>query len=156
MNRFAFLAVPALLAGCHSSPKNPAESNETVTMSGQANGQVSFNFPFAQGHVKIPDSMMKGAQFDIDGVKMIPGGTLNGFNVKAGDNGSTVNIGFNSPASAKDTQAYFLDQFRQKGVEAAAAGDSITGKSKDGDNFVIRVASAANGSTGTIQIRSRS
>lgn len=156
MKGLAFLAIPALLAGCHSSLKNPANSDETVTMSGQANGQVSFNFPFAQGHVKIPESMMKNGQFDIDGVKMIPGGTLNGFNVNAGDSGSTVNVGFKSPASAKDTQAYFLDQFRQKGVEAAAAGDSISGKSKDGDTFVIHIASAANGSTGTIRIQSKS
>jgi hypothetical protein len=157
MNRLVFLASPALLAGCHSSLKNPANSDETVTMNGQANGQVSFNFPFAQGHMKIPESMMKNGQFDIDGVKMIPGGTLNGFNVNAGDNGSTVNIGFKSPASAKDTQAYFLDQFRQKGVEAAAAGDSITGKLKDGNTFVVHVTSAAaQGSTGTIQIQSKS
>jgi hypothetical protein len=156
MKGLTFLAIPALLAGCHSSVKNPANSDETVTMSGQANGQVSFNFPFAQGHVKIPESMMKNGQFDIDGVKMIPGGTLNGFSVNAGDSGSTVNVGFKSPASAKDTQAYFLDQFRQKGVEAEAAGDSITGKPKDGDTFVIHIASAANGSTGTIQIQSKS
>lgn len=156
MNRLAFLAIPALLAGCHASLKNPANSDESVTMKGQSNGQVSFNFPFAQGHVKIPESMMKSGQFDIDGVRMIPGGTLTGFNVNAGDNGSTVNIGFSSPVSPHDTQAYFLDQFRQKGVEAAAAGDSISGKAKDGDNFLIHVASAAQGSTGTIQIQSKS
>jgi hypothetical protein len=156
MNRFALLAVPLLLAGCHARFKNPANGDETVTMNGQANGQVSFNFPFAQGQVKIPASMMHKGQFDIDGVKMIPGGSLTGFNVNAGDNGSTVNIGFNSPASPQDTRAYFLSQFQQKGVQAAAAGDSITGKSKDGDTFVIHVASAANGSTGTIQIQSKS
>lgn len=156
MNRCVPLAVALMLAGCHATFKNSAKSPERVTPNGQESGQVSFNFPFAQGQVKIPASMIHKGQFDIDGVRMIAGGSLTGFNVNAGDNGSTVNIGFNSPASPQDTQAYFLDQFHQKGVQAAAAGNLITGKSKDGDTFVIHVAAAANGSTGTIQIQSKS
>lgn len=148
--------IPVLLAGCDAHFKNPSNGSENITMSGDANGQVSFNLPFAQGQVKIPASMMHKGQFDIDGVRMIPGGSLTGFNVDAGDKGSNVNITFKSPVSPENTRAYFLDQFRQKGVQAAAAGDSITGKSKDGNTFVIHVAGAGSGSDGTIQIQSKS
>lgn len=156
MTRYALLLAPLILAGCDAHFKNPENSSENVKMTGNANGQVAFNFPFAAGQVKIPASMMQKGQFDIDGVRMIPGGSLTGFNVDAGDNGSNVNIAFKSPVSPQDTRAYFLDQFQKKGVQATAAGDAITGKSKDGDNFVINIASAATGSTGTIHIQSKS
>lgn len=156
MKQAALFVVPLLLAGCNAHFKNPENSSENVKMSGDANGQVAFNLPFAQGQVKIPASMMQKGQFDIDGVRMIPGGTMTGFNVDAGENGSNVNIGFKSPVSPQETRAYFLDQFQKKGVQAAAAGDAITGKSKDGEDFVIHIQTAASGSTGTIQLQSKS
>ena len=156
MKQAALLMLPILLAGCDSQIKSPSNDSENVTMKGDANGQVSFNLPFAQGKVKIPASMMQKGQFDIDGVRMIPGGLLTGFNVDAGENGSKVNIAFKSPVSPEKTRAYFLDQFRQKGVQATPAGDSITGKSKDGNTFAIHIAAAGTGSDGTIQIQSKS
>lgn len=156
MKQAALFVIPILLAGCDAHFKNPGNGSENVKMSGNANGQVAFNFPFASGQVKIPASMMQKGQFDIDGVRMIPGGSLTGFNVDAGDKSATVNIAFKSPVSPENTRAYFLDQFRQKGVQASAAGDAITGKSKDGNTFVIHVAAAGSGSNGTIQIQSNS
>jgi hypothetical protein len=156
MNRaLALLLVVPLVAGCEIHSKNPASGDAQVKIDADESGNVSFNLPFMNGNVKLPESAMRNAEFDIDGVKMIPGGTITGFNVDAADKGATVNIGFKAPASADEVRSYFLDQFKQKGVEAALAGDAISGKSKDGDAFVIRIAQVGQGSQGTIALQSK-
>ncbi len=154
MRSLALLMLVPLMAGCKVDTKYPKDGDENVMINATENGQVTFNVPFASGQVKLPEGMMKDGEIDIDGVKMIPGGTMSGFNVNAGDKGATVNLGFKAPASPDDVRAYFLAQFKEKGVEAAATGDSVSGKTKDGNSFVIKVESAGQGSQGTITILS--
>ena len=60
-----------------------------------------------------------------------------------------------APAAPDAVRSYFVDQFRQKGVEAAMSGDAVTGKSKDGSPFVIHVSPAPNGSQGKIEIQDK-
>ena len=154
MRTMALLVLVPLLAGCNVDTKNPADNDENVTINAAENGQVTFNLPFASGQVKLPEGMMKDGEFDIDGVKMIPGGTMSGLNVDAGDKGATVHLAFKAPASPDNVRAYFLDQFKEKGVTASAAGTAVSGTTKDGDPFVIDVEPAGQGSTGTITIQS--
>lgn len=154
MKPIAFLMLAALLAGCNVHSKSPA-GDENVSIKADENGQVSFNVPFASGQVKLPEGAMKSGDFDIDGVKMIPGGTITGFNLDAGHQGGTVHFAFNAPASPENVRAYFADEFKRKGVEAAVAGTSVSGKTKDGDRFVISVEPAPQGSQGTITIQSK-
>jgi hypothetical protein len=154
MNRSAlFLALP-LLAGCGVHTKNPANADENVTIAADGSGHIAFNLPFVQGQVKVPTTMMHNGNFDIDGVKLMPGSKVTGFSLFARDKGSTVDMSFTAPASPDEVRSYFLDQFKAKGVEAAAAGDAVTGKSKDGSPFVIHLASAATGTEGKIEIQS--
>jgi hypothetical protein len=143
-----------LVAGCNVDTKNPADGDENVSIKADENGQVTFNVPFASGQVKLPEGTMKNGDFDIDGVKMIPGGTISGFNVEAGETGATVHFAFRAPASPDNVRTYFVDQFKAKGVAAAVAGNAVSGKTKDGDPFVIDVEQAAQGSQGTITIQS--
>ena len=148
------LLVPAvLLAACHVSRNNGDSDN--VAMKADDNGNVSFNFPFAKGDVKLPAGAIQESNFDIDGVRLMPGATMHGFNMNAGKNGATVNLAFNAPSAPDQVRAYFLDQFKQKGVDAAQSGDAITGRTHDGDQFMIDVKPAGQGSTGTIAIQSK-
>jgi hypothetical protein len=62
---------------------------------------------------------------------------------------------FTAPASPDQVRSYFVDQFRKQGVDAAIAGDAVSGKSKDGNPFVIEVSPAANGSQGRIEIQDK-
>jgi hypothetical protein len=155
MKRSALLILVPLLAGCNVHPKNPANGDENVSIHADESGQVSFNVPFASGRVKLPEGAMRNGEFDIDGVKMIPGGTITGFNLDAGHEGGTVHFGFKAPASPENVRAYFVDEFKKQGMEAAVAGKSVSGKTKDGDPFVISVEPAAQGSQGTISIQSK-
>ena len=155
MNRSALLLIVPLLAGCDVSAKYPAKGDENVSIHADESGHIAFNLPIAEGQVKVPTTMMHNGNFDIDGVKLMPGSSVTGFNLDAHHEGATVNMTFNAPASPDEVRSYFVDQFKQKGVEAALAGDSVAGKSKDGSPFVINVSPAAGGSTGTIEIRSK-
>ena len=155
MLRIAAIAPLLLLAACDAEVKAPAANDETVQMKADGDGRVAFNLPFAKGELKLPTGIMSNANFDIDGVKLMPGSSVTGFNLDAHHEGATVNMTFNAPASPDAVRSYFVDQFKEKGVEAALAGDSVTGKSKDGSPFVINVSPAAAGSTGTIEIHSK-
>jgi hypothetical protein len=145
----------ALLAGCNVHSKNPANSDGNVTIEADTNGEVNFNVPFANGKIKLPQGSMHGSDFDIDGVKLMPGSNVTGISVFAGDNGANVHMAFNAPAAPEAVRSYFVDQFKQKGVEARLAGDTVTGKSKDGTPFTIKVGPGGSGSAGTIDIQSK-
>src|SRR5205823_6735681 len=92
MNRsMLFLLVP-LLAGCNVHSKNPANGDENVTISADEGGNVAFNLPFVKGQVKVPSGFMHDGNFDIDGVKLLPGSSVTGFSMFARDKGSIVNL----------------------------------------------------------------
>jgi len=155
VNRSALFLLVPMLAGCNVHSKNPANDDQNVTINADESGHVAFNLPFMQGQVKVPAGMMHNGSFDIDGVKLMPGSSVTGFSVFARHEGATVHMTFNAPAPPDQVRSYFLDQFKQKGVEAALAGDAVKGKSKDGSAFVINLSPAATGSAGTIDIQSK-
>ena len=147
------LALP-LLAGCNVHSKNPANGDGKVSIHADENGNISFNLPIAQGQVKVPASFMHEGNVDIDGVKLMPGSSVTGFNMDAHGHGATVNMSFTAPAAPDEVRSYFVDQFKKQGVDAAISGDAVTGKSKDGSPFTIQVAAAWSGSQGKIAIQS--
>jgi hypothetical protein len=155
MNRSAFLVVLPLLAGCNFQSKNPSNDDDNVTIQADENGQVAFNLPFAKGSLKLPENAIHTGQFDIDGVKMIPGGKMTGFHLDSANKVSNVDMTFTAPQAPDAVRSYFVDQFRKQGVAAALAGDAVTGKSKDGSPFTIKVAQAGGGSQGRIVIQDK-
>jgi hypothetical protein len=152
MNRAVFLILAALLAGCEVHSKR---ADDNVTINASDSGQVDFNLPFVKGSVKLPEGAMRNGEFDIDGVKMYPGGKITGVSVFAKDKGATVTMAFNAPAAPDQVRAYFVDQFKKKGAKASLVGDSISGTTRDGDPFVIQVGTAAQGSQGKIEIQDK-
>jgi hypothetical protein len=144
-----------LLAGCNVHSKNPASGDDNVSIQADESGQIEFNLPVAEGKLKIPATMMHNGDFDIDGVKLMPGSSVTGFSVFAGDKGANVTMAFKASAPADEVRSYYVDQFRKQGVEAALAGDAVTGKTSDGSPFAIHVAEAPNGSTGKIDIQDK-
>lgn len=149
-----FLAVP-LLGACNVEHKDAARGDRSVQINGDGDGKMSFDLPFAKGEVKLPGTMMRDGNFDIDGVKLMPGSKMTGFSVFARDKGSHVEMAFTAPASPDAVRSYFLDQFKEKGIAASASGDAITGTSKDGGTFVIHLSPAAGGTQGKIDVQDK-
>ena len=155
MNRFALVLLLPLLTGCDVHSKNPADGDGNVLITADESGQVEFNLPMAEGKVKLPSGIMSDGKVDIDGVKMMPGSSVSGFSVFAGDEGSTVTMAFKAPAPPDQVRSYFVNEFRRQGGEAALTGDTVQGKTRDGSAFKIDVAAAANGSQGKIEIHDK-
>jgi hypothetical protein len=153
MHRFAFLLALPLLGGCNVHSKNPNDSDDNVSIHADESGNIAFNLPIAQGQVKLPSGFMHNGDFDIDGVKLMPGSQVTGFNLDSHNEVTNVDLAFTSPASPDAVRSYFVEQFTAKGIEATALGDAITGKSKDGNPFTITVGPAANGSQGKIVVQ---
>lgn len=151
----ALLAFPLLLAGCHVQGKNPAHSDDNVMINADGSGRVAFNFPFAKGEVNLPASMMNKGTIDIGGVELMPGSTMTGFNLNGGGDGAVVEMSFDAPASPDAVRAYYIDQFKDKGVKAALAGDTVTGKTREGSAFAIKVSPNGTGSHGIVTIQDR-
>lgn len=152
------LILPAallLLTACDVETKNPTEAGNRVSLNADASGRVAFDFPFAQGEIKLPAAMMENSQFDIDGVKLIPGGKITGFRVDSDNGPAKVDLTFSAPAAPQEVRANFLQQFREKGVNAAAAGETIAGTAEDGTAFVMRFAPQGSGTTGSIVLHPR-
>jgi hypothetical protein len=155
MRRSALLLLVPLFAGCNVHSKNPANGDDNVSIHADESGHVSFNLPIAQGQVKVPAGFMHNGDVDIDGVKLMPGSQVTGFDVDAAHGNANVDMNFNAPAASDAVRSYFIDQFRKQGIEAAIDGDAVTGKSKDGNAFAIHVSPAPNGSQGKIEIQSK-
>jgi hypothetical protein len=153
MKYAAFVMLVPLLAGCNVHSKNPANGDDNVSIHADESGHIEFNLPIAEGKLKVPAGMMHGGDFDIDGVKLMPGSSVTGFNLDAHDKAATVVMSFKASASPDEVRSYYLDQFRKQGVEAALSGDAVAGKTKDGHAFAIHVSPAATGSTGKIEIQ---
>ena len=151
MNRSAILVILPLLAGCNVH----SDGDDNVSIHADQSGNIAFNLPIAEGKLKIPGNFMHEGDVDIDGVKLMPGSSLTGFNLDSHNDVSNVDMSFTSTASPDEVRSYYVDQFKKQGVEAAIAGDAVTGKSKDGSPFTIQVAPAANGSTGKIVIQDK-
>jgi hypothetical protein len=155
MNRLAFLLVLPLLAGCNVHSKHGDDGDDNVSLSADQNGQVAFNFPFARGSIKLPASMMHNGDLDLDGVKMPAGTSTTGFHMNSANHETTVVMNFTNPQTPDQVRSYFVDAFGKKGLEAKVEGDSVIGKSKDGNPFTIAVSPGPNGSQGQIVIHSK-
>ena len=155
MKHSAFVPLLALLAGCSVHSKDSAKGDDNVSVRADASGNVSFDLPFAKGQVKVPAGFMSKGDIDIDGVKLMPGSQVTGFNIDSHNDQSNVEMSFTAPASPEQVRSYFLDQFSKQGVTATVSGDAVTGKSKDGDPFRIEVSPAANGSQGRIVVQDK-
>jgi hypothetical protein len=155
VNRSALLMLVLLLAGCNVHSKNAENGGDSVKIDADQNGSVSFNLPLIKGQVQIPASIMHNGNFDIDGVKLMPGSAVTGFNMNGGDHGATVNASFTAPAAPDQVRSYFLSQFKEHGMEVALAGGAVTGKTREGDAFTIQITPAATGSQGRIVVQSK-
>lgn len=155
MNRSLLLLAVPLLAGCNVHSKNPENGDDNVTIRADDSGHIEFNLPIAEGKLKIPAGMMHNGNFDIDGVKLMPGSQVTGFSMFAADKGADVTMAFTAPASPDDVRSYYVEQFRKQGVEAALAGDAVQGKTSDGSPFAIHVSPGPGGSQGRIEVQDK-
>lgn len=151
MRALLLVSIAALpLAACDI--QKTGKDDKAVNINASDDGAVSFQVPGVKGNFKLPASLMKHSDMDIDGVKLFPGSSVNG--VRAED--KIVTIGFTSPGSVAELKDYYGKQFADKQVTATIQGDGFGGKTKDGDDFTLSfVATNADKTAGTMVIRDK-
>ena len=80
----------------------------------------------------------------ITSVKLYPGSNVTTVNVDANAKDNTdnakVELGFTSPAAPAKASGWMAGEFAKKRVQVTRTGDTLAGKTKDGDNFTISFA----------------
>ena len=117
MTRFALLLVLPLIAGCDIHANKDRDSGDKVAIHSDNSGNVSFDLPFAKGQLKLPEGFMNKGDVDIDGVKLMPGSHVTGFNLDSHNDVTNVDLSFTAPAPPDQVRAYFVEQFKKQGVE---------------------------------------
>lgn len=109
-----------------------------------------------EANIKVPGGLAKDAKFDIDGVGLYPGARIGSIKVdalKAGkDHGATVQIGFTAPADAAVVADWYQQQFASNDVVASRSGETLSGKTEDGDDFTLALVQTAAGAQGVLSI----
>jgi hypothetical protein len=126
---------------------------DTVTIDGDSDsGNFEVKLPGGvEAKVKVPGEMLGKSDFDIDGVGLYPGAKVGAVNVKAqagkdkGQGSATVKIGFSAPADAAAVADWYQQQFEAKKVAVTRSGETLTGKTRDGDDFTLALAPAGSG-----------
>lgn len=135
-----------------------SESGKDVVIKADGKtGTVSVNVPGFDANLKLPKLMLDNADFDIDGVELYPGSTVQSVNVvaddSAGEDSANVKVAFKAPADPATVRDWFAKEFSDHSVDVSSAGQGLTGKTKDGDAFTISFApEGAKATNGTIEI----
>ncbi len=129
-----------------------------VAISGDSDsGKFELKLPGGiDARVSVPAGMGDKTHFDIDGVGLYPGAKVKSVNVNAGgDAAPKVVIGFAAPGDAAAVADWYQQQFEAKKVAATRQGDTLSGKTEDGDDFTLALTAASPGAHGQLTIIDR-
>jgi hypothetical protein len=169
---FPVLVAAAALTACSDSkvetarPDGDAKVDISVNGDDEASatanaepGRVEVKLPGGlEAKVKVPGGLGKNSEFDIGGVGLYPGAKVGAIAVNAANAGkpggaAVVNIGFSAPADAAAVADWYEQQFAAKNVTIKRTGETLSGKTEDGDDFTLVLTPAAGGASGDLQIR---
>ena len=132
-----------------------ASEDGTVNIEGNSEtGKFDLQLPGGiEANVTVPGGMINKTDFDIDGVGLYPGARVGAVNVKAlagkgsGQGSATVKIGFSAPADAAAVADWYQQQFEARKIAVTRKGETLTGKSADGEDFTLALVQAGAGAT---------
>jgi hypothetical protein len=158
------LSLAGPLAACDSSGEgtsitiNAVDSDGNMIAGVDKNGQMSVNVPGFSGKISLPKMKLDAGDFDLNGVKLYPGSTISTMNIDTQDGGNSgkdsgnVRISFDSPATPKAVQDWFLQRLnKDAGFKVKVDGAGLTGTTDDDKPFRLELAPAgADHAKGTI------
>lgn len=165
---FLPVAAFAMLSACGS--KDDGKEGTSISVNGKGTngdvaitadgktGKVSVNVPGFNADMKLPKVMLDNSNFDLDGVKLYPNSKVRSVNVNGDESGvwadrSNVRVAFDSPADVGKVKSWFEAGFKQHEIAVSATPTGFTGKTDDGQNFIVTLKPDGQAATsGTIDI----
>lgn len=149
MNRLRALTVAAatiaglVMAGCDRADRAPAvtinaaEGDALAAVDGRS-GEVKLSLPGFDGQIKLPKLKIDAADFDLNGVRLYPGSTID--NVDVGGAGGGIRIRFSSPAGAERVRDWFQQRLATAGFTLRADGAGLSGTTEEKKPFRLDLA----------------
>lgn len=169
--KYALIALPLAIGLAACGSKNEPDEGTTISIDATSetgkkveisadgkSGNVGFKVPGFDANIRLPKKLLDDSNFDIDGVKLYPGSTVETVNITANKQAgkgeqADVRIGFTSPADPAKVGDWFKDQFGKESIKLADEGGKLTGTTKDGEAFTIELAEKDGKTAGTVIVR---
>lgn len=171
MIRLLPLAAAALaLAACDGHDGNSTSisfsSNDSdgnsVTGGIDKDGNLKVDSTGFKADIKLPSIKLDAGDFEMNGVHLYPGSAITSMNIDAhdkkgeeGKNDGKVSVAFTSPATAATVRDWLKERLDKAGFVLSTAGNGLTGKTDDGQPFVLKLdEDGAGKSKGSIEMGS--
>ena len=130
---------------------NEAKTTEATAESDTESGKIELSLPGGiEAKGKLPEGLGNDGDFDIDGVGLYPGARVGSVKVNASDAAAmkraVVRIGFTAPGDAAAVADWYQQQFDAKAIKVSRRGETLSGKTEDGNDFTIALTGAGAGS----------
>lgn len=140
---------------------NGSDGNAAAAIDGKS-GAVRIDLPGFKGEFTLPKIKLNADDFDLNGVHLYPGSTIDSVDVDGsggddpggdGEKKSGVRIAFSSPAAPAAVRDWFVGRLQGAGFTLHSEGNAIVGQDKDRKPFRMDLApEGADRSAGTIVI----
>lgn len=169
--KYALIALPLAIGLAACGSKNEPDEGTTISIDATSetgkkveisadgkSGNVGFKVPGLDANIRLPKKLLDDSNFDIDGVKLYPGSTVETVNITANKQAgkgeqADVRIGFTSPTDPAKVGDWFKDQFGKESIKLNDEGGKLTGTTKDGEAFTIELAEKDGKTAGTVIVR---
>lgn len=138
-----FLAALALpLAACDRSGQgttitiNADDGNVLGGVDGNS-GEVKLDVPGFSGKITLPKLQLNAGDFDLNGVHLYPGSTIETMNVAGGDKKNDVRVAFTSPATPDTVRAWFQERLAKVGFTIKPDGTGLSGTTDEDKPFKL-------------------
>ena len=153
----ALLAMP--LAACDRSGEGTsvsinADGGNVLGAVDAKSGQVKIAVPGFSGQIKLPRIQLDADNFDLNGVHLYPGSTIDKLDVAGKDEAGSLRVRFTSPAPADQVRGWFQDRLGKAGFTLRQNGAGLTGTTDDHQPFRLDLADDAGKAKGTITVGS--
>lgn len=134
----AALALP--LAACDRPSEGTsvtinADGGNTLGSIDGRSGEVKVNLPGFSGQIKLPKVQLDATNFDLNGVHLYPGSTIDAVDVGSSDKDAGVRIRFTSPATPEQVRGWFNERLGKVGFQLKQDGAGLTGTTDENKPF---------------------
>lgn len=128
-----------------------ADGGNATGLIDATSGEVKVDVPGFSGQFKMPKLQLDANDFDLNGVRLYPGSTIDTVNIGTGGKDQGLRLAFTSPATPETVRTWFAERLGKAGFTLKQDGQGLTGTTEENKPFRLEMAgSGADQAKGTI------